>query len=387
MRAVSRARRTHLRRISAWWREPVDYLGYVQYFADRGLDRAIRGVIGAVAGCMSVFAMIGLLPAATASLASVAAIVVFAGISAFWVPMWWARPWPSYLQSRLFIASMDIGIVVIALVGSDWFVGLYAFHCFALVSVYLVFFDGSKTLAAHNAVVLTTVVIFILMERAEGHIDDGTFAGVVFGAIVPLAIATVGLQLGIQTLRNDANKSATDPLTGLLNRRGLYLHFRGPLLSEETARDSVTVIVVDLDRFKGINDAYGHDVGDTVLIRIAQQIRATVSSSALVARLGGEEFVVVNASTPEQGQDTAEKIRLAIAKSEPDRYPAITASLGVHTVERATFTVPGADLRRLLDSAINRADQAMFLAKRRGGNSTASTDGRESANPRDESDR
>lgn len=352
--------------VGEWWREPVDYAGYVQYFADRGLARAMQLVIGSIVGCISAFAIFGLLPAASTARASVAAVSLFAGGGACWAVLWWVRPWPTHWQSRVFIVSADLGIALIALVTSNWLVGLFAYHCFALVSVYLVFLDGPKVLAAHNALVLTAVSVFIALNISDRGIVDRTSAGIVFAAAIPVAVVTVVLMVGIQLLRNDANKSTTDPMTGLLNRRGLYLHFRGLLNRSEPSGTVVTVIVADLDQFKAVNDAFGHATGDDVLVRTAGRIRAAVGSGALVARTGGEEFVVVDITTPGCVNHLAESIKLAVTAA--DDVPAVTASLGVHTREWAHFTDPDTDLPRLLDDAIMCADEKMFRAKRAGGN-------------------
>lgn len=375
VRAQARENRACMWVVARWWREPVDYAGYVRYFADRGLARAIQLTISGILGCVSVFAMIGLLPAVAPSPTSMTIVFLFAGVGLFWSVMWWARPWPTHWQSRAFIVSADLGIAAIALMSSNWLVGLFAYHCFALVSVYLVFLDGPKPLAAHNAVVLSALIVFIVLNIHEGRID-GTSAAIIFSAAIPIATVTVVLLVGIQLLRNDANKSTTDPMTGLLNRRGLYLHFRGLLTRNETPGQFMTVIVADLDQFKAINDTFGHAAGDSVLVRSAQRIRAAVSSNALVARTGGEEFVVVDITAPGRDSHIAEAIRLAL--TEADDVPAVTASLGVHSREWAHGTGPDADLTRLLDDAITCADQAMFRAKRAGGN-TISSDGQSHA--------
>jgi diguanylate cyclase (GGDEF)-like protein len=169
-------------------------------------------------------------------------------------------------------------------------------------------------------------------------------------------------------LRNDANESVTDPLTGLLNRRGLHLHV-GDLVHDGHFNDAhLVVMVVDLDRFKGINDAFGHAVGDEVLIRSARRIKSALRGSALVARVGGEEFVVVDITEPGHTQRIAERVRSAVAA--PADHAPITASVGVASVALANVAAPEADTSALLDTMIGQADHAMFDAKRHGGNTT-----------------
>jgi diguanylate cyclase (GGDEF)-like protein len=165
----------------------------------------------------------------------------------------------------------------------------------------------------------------------------------------------------------------TDELTGLLNRRGLNFFIAG--LVEDRSRegaDSVMAIVIDLDRFKSVNDSFGHATGDAVLVRSARRIVHSVRGSALVARLGGEEFVVVDTAPAEHTPAIAERIRTAI--SAPADIAPVTASVGVATVALADFRGPGSEPSAVLAGAIERADRAMFDAKRTGGDATAQQD-------------
>ena len=349
-----------------WWREPVDYEGYVQYFADRGLLGIGKTVVGGVIGCITVLALAWLLPSASASPTSVVMWVLFAAGAAFWSAMWWFRPWPTHWQSRAFIISVDLGIAAIALVSSNWLVAIFAYHCFALASVYLVFLDGPKVLAAHNAVVLSTVIGFVGLNVGENGIVDAASARISLAAAIPVAAATGILLVGIQILRNDANKSTADSLTGLLNRRGLYLHLRKLVDRPHSPEHRVTVIVADLDQFKSINDTFGHTVGDNVLIQTAHRISSAVGSNAVVARSGGEEFVIIDTTAPDETAYLADTIRSAL--NSADDNPTVTASLGVYTCQWPQSTQSDADLARFFDEAIARADEAMFRAKRSGGN-------------------
>jgi diguanylate cyclase (GGDEF)-like protein len=127
-------------------------------------------------------------------------------------------------------------------------------------------------------------------------------------------------------------------------------------------------MVVDLDRFKGVNDTFGHAVGDEVLIRSARRIKSAVRGSALVARVGGEEFVVVDVTGSGSTERITERVRAAVAAAA-DRAP-VTASVGVTSVALAKFESPEVEAAGLLDRMIGQADLAMFGAKRRGGNAT-----------------
>jgi len=157
-----------------------------------------------------------------------------------------------------------------------------------------------------------------------------------------------------------------DSLTGLFNRRYFDVHFDKIL--EKSRRENfkpVGVLSVDVDKFKSINDTYGHPVGDEVLVELARRLQNSMRPSDMVARLGGEEFVVIlPESRPEQVRMIAERLRLIIAeKTFPIKggteQLAVTASIGA----TVTHTEPetAADI-------FKRADAALYQAKETGRN-------------------
>src|SRR5207253_9251391 len=91
-------------------------------------------------------------------------------------------------------------------------------------------------------------------------------------------------------------QAQTDSLTGLYNHRYFHEHVRSELTRASRNRDSVALLMLDIDDFKKINDIYGHGIGDQVLRELADQLKAAVRGSDLVCRLGGEEFGVVMGS-------------------------------------------------------------------------------------------
>ena len=161
-------------------------------------------------------------------------------------------------------------------------------------------------------------------------------------------------------LLQEESASRTDPLTGILNRRGfLEMAHMAVSLSDRSGRP-LSVIAVDLDRFKDINDRYGHTAGDRVLQEVARTLSRSVREQDLVARLGGDELVVLLPDTDAAGaRRVAEKLREAAgaATVEIDGGSlSVTISLG--TAERR----PGEPIAR----TIQRADHALYLAKERG---------------------
>jgi diguanylate cyclase (GGDEF)-like protein len=225
---------------------------------------------------------------------------------------------------------------------------------------------------ALQTVWVLVAVGFIGMLIGTGrHGDAYLAAAVTIAAIATLVTTPLVVHFGLWVLRTEANDSMTDQLTGLLNRRGLNLQI-GTLVQGHALVDladaAVAVMVIDLDRFKHVNDTYGHAVGDSVLIRSARRITCAVRSSALIARVGGEEFVVVDVIEQQHIPRISERVRVAI-EATADTVP-VTASVGVAAVSVDCFKRTASDPVAILGAAIECADHAMFEAKRKGGNAT-----------------
>lgn len=163
-------------------------------------------------------------------------------------------------------------------------------------------------------------------------------------------------------LQHDLDRSlelaVTDQLTGLRNRRYLMRHLEARL----AASGPVAALLLDVDRFKSVNDSLGHPAGDVVLQEVAQRLRRHLRGADVVGRYGGEEFLaVMAAAVPDDAVAVAERLRHAIA-GEPmcvgDRLLPVTASLGV------AFALPGMTPETL----IGAADAALYRAKAGGRN-------------------
>jgi len=353
----------HLRK---WWSTPDDYAGQVQYFTQRAISAPIQLLIGLGTGFNGILSFVILLPSAHNPVSQIV-VTLFALLQLGWGWVWCRRPWPSRRMSLAFVISADIGIAAVAVSDSSWLLGLFGFNAFAMISVYLMFFDGPKTLVAHLLWILASTAGFAIRVSVAGNLDVLEFTVKTLVAVAPVVATPLGIQLGIWALRNEANDSVTDPLTGLLNRRGLHLHIGDILRGPSTVEAEMAVMVIDLDRFKEINDNYGHAIGDEVLVRSARRVRTAVGTGALVARTGGEEFVVVVLGPLHAIHQSAERVRHAIS-APADR--TVTASVGVTSLSAASFA-DESDPVPLLETIIERADQAMFEAKRNGGDATS----------------
>ena len=175
---------------------------------------------------------------------------------------------------------------------------------------------------------------------------------------------TADLQEANQTLQR---LSCLDPLTGIANRRKLDETMQQEFAHAQKTQAPVSLLMVDVDHFKGLNDAYGHQRGDECLIQVVRTIEAIpLRRSDLLARYGGEEFAVLLPCTGvNEAKVVAERIRLAvevlnIPNCGSPRWKHLSISIGVASVQPDT----GAQLATLIE----RADQALYRAKESGRN-------------------
>jgi diguanylate cyclase (GGDEF)-like protein/PAS domain S-box-containing protein len=156
--------------------------------------------------------------------------------------------------------------------------------------------------------------------------------------------------------------AATDALTGICNRRGFLKIFERELAKSIRSRGSMSLLMMDIDLFKEVNDAYGHAIGDQVIISFANRCRKMLRISDVFARFGGDEFVILLPETTiKVAADIAERLSKTIASSGNGAIPRITASIGV--VE--------ASLEDDFDELIDKADRKMYEAKQNGRNRIA----------------
>jgi diguanylate cyclase (GGDEF)-like protein/PAS domain S-box-containing protein len=159
----------------------------------------------------------------------------------------------------------------------------------------------------------------------------------------------------------------TDPLTGALNRRSFFENAKRERARLNALDESFTVLLLDADFFKAVNDTHGHDAGDATLVRIVADCRQEIRSSDLLGRFGGEEFaILLPGSSLEIARRIAERIRERIALSgrESGAFPC-TVSIGVTACASSDETI---------EETINRADAALYTAKAAGRDCVAVAD-------------
>jgi diguanylate cyclase (GGDEF)-like protein len=181
--------------------------------------------------------------------------------------------------------------------------------------------------------------------------------------ITVLLAALVATQQPLLDAENRWRRDAVlDPLTGLLNRQGLERRFHEVAEQARLTHQPVSLVVFDLDEFKGLNDAYGHAQGDAILTDVAYELRKTLRSFELLYRIGGEELLLILPGAElERACEIAEEARSAIEGSQPAGL-RVTASFGVTSAsgDRIEF-----------ESMFDAADRSLYVAKQGGRNRVA----------------
>jgi len=182
--------------------------------------------------------------------------------------------------------------------------------------------------------------------------------------VVPVVVRELGSVVRLVLLLEESQRLATtDPLTGLFNRRAFVTSLEREIARAERHPSPISLLVLDLDHFKSVNDSYGHGIGDVVLAALGAELRRRSRASDLLGRWGGEEFLLALPSTNEAGALTmAERIResvtrLEVADARGETIP-LTVSIGV--AERVAGET--------VDALVDRADRAMYEAKLAGRN-------------------
>jgi len=216
----------------------------------------------------------------------------------------------------------------------------------------------------HGAIFLFPVVLATVSPDDGIHSVARGWLAVFAIEIVLYVVGTAFIVLILakdRTVRHYKAAATTDPLTGVLNRRGFFEATEILMGRHRKGMKPISVLAFDLDHFKSVNDRYGHAVGDAVLQLFARVARDTMRTNDIVGRLGGEEFVAVLPGTLKDAAAAAERVRAALAASSIERNGmriAATVSVGV------ACGSPSAPI----DGLISRADGALYRAKAEGRN-------------------
>lgn len=274
--------------------------------------------------------------------------------------MLWAWRWPTRAQSVTFAVVTVWSIALACLAYPDPLAALMGCIAFSTIGAYIAFLHTTP-LVIFNFVVAAGVAGFQAVRLASsGHLALAAvdlFLLVQINIALPLTIYTLVRALGGDLLWADR-----DPLTGLCNRRA-FQYKTLTLIADRRGPDAyLTVMVIDLDSFKAVNDSLGHVAGDRALVQVARVLGANTRDTAVIARSGGEEFLIADTSSTHDLTAVAQRICDAIAAS-----PAmVTASVGTSCIRLDELN--DGSHRPLMDHLVTTADAAMYRAKRSGGN-------------------
>ena len=164
--------------------------------------------------------------------------------------------------------------------------------------------------------------------------------------------------------------SITDPLTGIFNRRQLFVLGENAFEQAIRYEHPLSILMLDVDHFKQVNDTYGHQKGDEVLVSLANIVKEKTRKADIFGRYGGEEFMIIMPNTDQEGafaaaehlREEVEKISLETEKGEI----LVTVSVGICQIQPD---------HEVLEQVINGADQALYSAKQAGRNQVAACSG------------
>ncbi|MBD5604783.1 MAG: GGDEF domain-containing protein [Candidatus Eremiobacteraeota bacterium] len=232
-----------------------------------------------------------------------------------------------------------------------------------------------------GVVVLATFFQLVLStEYAGSHFSVGWVAVLAFWLVaaalfLTMMVVNVHDMLTVLELHNDAlyEKSISDELTGLLNRRGFNLRFEEQFRRSARTDESLAVLLIDMDDFKRYNDTFGHQSGDRAIASVARVIASMLRRAGDAgARIGGDEFAVILPKTDMAGaMSVAERIRgsverLAIVQGEGARFSQITVTIGVTSMHLAG--IPESAIGVETSALLGGADAALYAAKDAGRN-------------------
>jgi len=211
-------------------------------------------------------------------------------------------------------------------------------------------------------------VSVVLGAAGVGLLEASLFQSlyIVMYSLTALMLSIAGVLMATDRVRVEFEFLAThDPLTGVLNRRALFAFVEAEFARSQHAGTPLSLLMLDADHFKNINDAFGHQAGDEVLREMAQRLQSPLPAAARLGRYGGEEFLVaLPGLSPEAARVVAERLREVLAAPFDASSLLAVAGIGRLTVSIGVAGVQGAT--DTLDAMLARADAALYRAKAQG---------------------
>jgi len=299
----------------------------------------------------------GLLRAPAQHIGITIAMAVFAAVVGAGYAVLWLRGWPSRVQSLLMIACAGL-VAVYTILAVEPVIALIGCNGLVVLCGYVAFFHSVR--AAICSIIMAVVVGGVCAVRVAEATPGSPVAVAGFWVVVEVCVAVpIAIVAVVRTLGADVVRSDHDALTGVLNRRAFYER-AASLLTSPGGGLRLVVVMIDLDKFKHLNDTYGHFAGDQALTAVGWALRKANASTAIIGRAGGEEFLVVDCLPADHAETLPERLCAAIAALP---HP-VTASVGAAIVPFSRVVDPSRSITEL----VHIADTAMYRAKSDGGN-------------------
>ncbi|MFE5790906.1 GGDEF domain-containing protein [Rhodococcus erythropolis] len=279
--------------------------------------------------------------------------------------VFWFRGWiegPLTLKVYGLWADLATASILITVINRNQ--ALFGTVLFVATGAYFTYFLGFHWLAFHLAFATTFVIALTVLGLANG--EYSVVSAILRSDVVLCAVIAIPatIQFMWRQLLWRATGSKVDALTGLLNRRGLWDMTEQVWSTALANHVDVAVAVVDIDKFKAVNDTYGHEVGDTVIIRTGMRLQDHVNGFGYAARTGGEEFTIVMMGSPQGLRKRVATLPKSVV--ETSDAPLVTISVGAVTLS-ITPDQEQFDYNEF-SRAIVAADRMMYDAKSGGGN-------------------
>ncbi|MFE4503017.1 diguanylate cyclase domain-containing protein [Rhodococcus sp. NPDC056743] len=346
-----------------WYRHPDQFEPFTRYLADKGLTGASRTlVVSSLLLVIVVMFLTRFSPAGptthwerTANLVIIVLTALMAAILATRVSL--ERSW-----SYVFVIYSEIGIAAALVLYSNPLAALAHSVMFSVIGGYIAFFHNARMQTLH---LLWASVVVIGVVAGIAHTEKYTDVPSLIAMVLLVGAAIYAIPFACQfvfsILGTDALKARRDPLSGLLNRRGLADEVGLMLHRPFEPSTNLVVAAIDINRFKSINDEYGHDVGDVAIEKVAARLTRSAGPSALIARIGGDEFVLVDRCNDHEIDSLEESLR-NISVTGPE-HPVVELSVGIVA---ATGPFESRDRAiAIYGKLLRSADQAMYEAKTR----------------------
>jgi diguanylate cyclase (GGDEF)-like protein len=252
--------------------------------------------------------------------------------------LWTRRP-VSLFVFHVLVATGTLIVTTAIMLGQGSSLASVSPMFYLWVPIFAMSYFSTRAAVAHVVWIALSYSVAVTVDA--GRYNAGQWV-VVVGVLVVTSIAVHGLVAAIRRL------ARTDPLTGIANRRAFDVRVHEEIARAQRARTSLCVVIIDLDYFKQVNDQFGHQAGDRLLIRVAQAWLQELRAVDCLARYGGDEFALL---LPDTDTDRATSVIARLRSADP--ATSFCSGLAAYA--------PGDDL----DSLVSRADGELYATKRR----------------------